>query len=144
MRRIMIILVLVVCFIPFSRVFSEEARIEGEISAVAKFINVDAAGGGEAKFTEYKDLRENGGFYGRARLNYDTEKYFLNFKASDVGYDTQKYKVEGGLWGKFKYDLFYQEIPHNITFDARTPFVGAGSSILARRCEPECCHLGYL
>jgi MtrB/PioB family decaheme-associated outer membrane protein len=130
MRRIITILVLVICLIPFSRAFSEEARIEGEISAVGKYIGVDAAGGGEAKFTEYRDLREHGGLYGRARLNYDAEKYFLNFKASDFGYDTQKYKLDGGLWGQFKYDLFYQEIPHNITFDARTPFIGAGSSIL--------------
>jgi MtrB/PioB family decaheme-associated outer membrane protein len=130
MRRILTILVLVICLIPFSRAFSEEARIEGEVSAIGKYIGVDAAGGGEAKFTEYKDLRENGGLYGRARLSYDAEKYFLKFKASDFGYDTQKYKLEGGSWGQFKYDLFYQEIPHNITFDARTPFVGAGSSIL--------------
>ena len=131
MRRMMIILVLILCFIPFSLALSEEARIEGEISAVGKYIGVDAAGGGEAKFTEYKDLKEHGGLYGRARFIYDTDKYFLNFKASDIAYDTQRYKLEGGAWGKFKYDLFYQEIPHNLTFDARTPFVGAGSSILS-------------
>ncbi len=132
----MTILIVVICLVPFSRALSEEARIEGEVSAVGKYIGVDAAGGGEAKFTEYKDLRENGGLYGRARLNYDTEKYFLNFKASDFGYDTQKYTLEGGMWGQFKYDLFYQEIPHNITFDARTPFLGAGSSILTGAANP--------
>ena len=130
MRRMMTIFVLVICFIPFSGAFAEEKRFEGEISAVGAYIGVDANGGGEAKFTEYKDLRGHGGLYGRARLNYDTEKYFLNFRASDMGYDTQRYNLEGGLWGKFKYDLFYQEIPHNITFDARTFFLGAGSDTL--------------
>ena len=87
-------------------------------------------GGGEAKFTEYRDLRESGGLYGRARLNYDTDKYFMNFNARDFGYDTQKYELEGGMWGKFKYDLSYEEIPHNMTFDAKTFFVGAGDYTL--------------
>ncbi len=121
---------MILCLIPFSPAFAEEKRIEGEISAIGTYIGVDAKEGGEAKFTEYKDLKENGGLYGRFRLNYDTEKYFLNLKASDMAYDTQRYKLEGGSWGKFKYDLFYQEIPHNITFDARTFFQGAGSDTL--------------
>lgn len=124
------LLMLAICFIPLSMALAEEKRIEGEITATGAYIGVDANGGGEAKFTEYKDLRENGGFYGRARLNYDTEKYFLNFNAADFGYDTQRYLLEGGLWGEFKYDLFYQEIPHNITFDAGTFFLGAGSDTL--------------
>lgn len=131
MRRIMIMILMpAICLIHISIALAEERRIEGEISATGAYIGVDAHGGGEAKFTEYKDLRENGGFYGRVRLNYDTEKYFLNFKAGDIGYDTQRYKLEGGMWGKFKYDLFYQEIPHHITFDARTFFLGAGSDTL--------------
>ena len=130
MRRMMTIFVLVICFIPFSGAFAEEKRFEGEISAEGKYIGVDAKEGGEAKFTEYKDFTEHGGLYGRIRLNYDTEKYFLNFRAGDMGYDTQRYKLEGGLWGKFKYDLFYQEIPHHLTFDARTFFLGAGSDTL--------------
>jgi hypothetical protein len=57
MRRIIMILVLAVCFIPFSRAFAEEKKFEGEISVVGKYIGVDANGGGEAKFTEYRDLR---------------------------------------------------------------------------------------
>ncbi len=116
--------------VPFSGAFSQEKTIEGEISAVGKYIGVDAKEGGEAKFTEYRDLQENGGLYGRARLKFDTEKNFLNFDAGDFGYDTQYYKLDGGTWGKFKLDLFYNEIPHNITFDARTTFSGAGSDTL--------------
>ncbi len=130
MRRNILLFILSICFISVSLAQSQEKKIEGEISFEGKYIGVDAEGGGEAKFTEYRDLKENGGFYGKARLRYDTEGYFLNFKASDVGYDTQRYKLEGGMWGKFKYDLFYQEIPHHITFDARTFFLGAGRDTL--------------
>jgi MtrB/PioB family decaheme-associated outer membrane protein len=124
------ILVLVICFIPFSRAFTEETLFEGEISAVGKYIGVDGGEGGRAKFTEYRDLRESGVFYLRGRLNYDTPDYFLRFDMQDPGYDTQYYNLEGGMYGKFKYDLFYKEIPHNITFDARTFFLGAGHDTL--------------
>jgi MtrB/PioB family decaheme-associated outer membrane protein len=130
MKAKIIIFALIISLIPFFDAFSQDKTIEGEISFTGMYIGVEGEEGGKAKFTEYKDLREDGGFYGRARLNLDKEKYFFNFDAGDFGYDTQYYKMDGGLWGKFKVDLFYQEIPHNITFDAKTPFIGAGSSIL--------------
>ncbi len=110
--------------------FSEDGKLEGEISLTGKYIGVDAGEGGEAKFTEYRDLERHWGAFGRFRLNYDTEKYFFDLKARDIAYDTQSYKLEGGLWGKLKLDLFYDEIPHNITFDARTFFSGAGGDHL--------------
>ena len=135
MKAKAIIVVLIISLVPFLEAFpeekaSEERTIEGEISITGKYIGVEGEEGGKAKFTEYRDLQENGGFYGRAKLKLDTDKYFLNFKAGDFGYDTQYYKIDGGLWGKFKADLFYQEIPHNITFDARTFFLGAGRNTL--------------
>jgi len=113
-----------------SNAFTQDRAIEGEISFKGIWLGLDAKEGGRAKFTEYRDLREDGGFYGRARLNLDKEKYFLNFDAGDFGYDTQYYKIDGGMWGKFKVDLFYNEIPHNLTFDARTFFLGAGHHTL--------------
>ena len=113
-----------------SNAFAQEKILEGEISATGKYIGVSGGEGGRAKFTQYRDLKEDGGFYTRGKLKYDTPGYLLRFEAGDIGYDTQYYKLEGGMWGKFKYDLFYDEIPHNITFDARTFFVGAGSDTL--------------
>jgi hypothetical protein len=130
MKAKMIIFAWMICLVPFFNAFSQEKTIEGEISATGKYVGVKGEGGGEAKFTEYRDLQENGGLYGRARLKFDTEKNFLNFDAGDFGYDTQYYKVDGGSWGKFKFDLFYNEIPHNFTFDAKTFFSGAGSDTL--------------
>ena len=131
MKMKIIIGVLIVSLVPFSFAFSEDNKtIEGEVSLNGMWIGLDGKEGGKAKFTEYRDLRENGGAYGKARLNVDTDKYFMNFDAGDFGYDTQYYKIEGGMWGKFKFDLFYDEIPHNLTFDARTFFLGAGHHTL--------------
>jgi MtrB/PioB family decaheme-associated outer membrane protein len=130
MKVKIVVLALIIGLVPFSSAFSQDKPIEGEVSLKGIFVDVKGGEGGKAKFTEYRDLREDGGFYGRARLNLDTEKYFLNFKAGDFAYDTQYYKIDGGMWGKFKVDLFYDEIPHNFTFDARSPFLRAGRDTL--------------
>jgi len=121
------IVALIVTLMPFSVVFSEETRIEGEVSVKGVYVGVKGGEGGEAKFTEYKDLEEHWRFFGNVDLGLDSEKYFLNLQANDIAYDTQRYILDGGIWGKFKFDLFYDEIPHNLTFDARTYYEGAGS-----------------
>jgi MtrB/PioB family decaheme-associated outer membrane protein len=137
MKLKIVILVMVISLVPLSSAVSQENKtIEGEVGLIGVWLNVDGKEGGKAKFAEYRDLKEEGGFYGRARLNLDSEKYFLNFDGGDFVYDTQYYTVDGGLWGKFKFDLFYDEIPHNITFGARTPFLGAGHDTLVGAPNP--------
>ncbi len=117
---------MIVSLIPLSSAFPLDDAVEGEVSLTGILADVNGKEGGRAKFTEYKDLKEHGGVYGRARLKLDTDKYFLGLDAGDFAYDTQFYNIEGGLWGKFKVDAFYNEIPHNLTFGARTFFLGAG------------------
>jgi len=97
----------------------------GEVSLTGKTVNIN---GSEAKFNEYRDI--DGGIYGKARFGRDTERYFLDFKALDIGYDTQSYRLDGGMWGKYRLYLKYKEIPHNLTFRARTFYYGAGSDRL--------------
>jgi MtrB/PioB family decaheme-associated outer membrane protein len=130
MKTKIIMLSVIISLALLSNAFPQDKLIEGEVSFKGIWLGLDGKEGGRAKFTEYRDLKEDGGFYGRARLNLDKEKYFLNFDAGDFGYDTQYYTIDGGMWGKFKFDLFYDEIPHNLTFDARTFFLGAGHHTL--------------
>jgi len=131
MKTKIIIVAMMTCLLSFSNTFSQDNRtIEGEIGATGVWFDLHGKEGGKAKFTEYRDLREDGAVFGRARLNIDTDKYFLNINIGYFAYNTQYYMVDGGLWGKFKFDLFYDEVPHNITFDARTPFLGAGHDLL--------------
>ncbi|MDO9287602.1 MAG: MtrB/PioB family outer membrane beta-barrel protein, partial [Thermodesulfovibrionales bacterium] len=124
-KKMIIIFTVALSLISFSPVFSEEKKIEGEIKAAGVLTDIN---GSKAKFNEYRDLKD--GIYGKINLKYDAEKYFLKFKASDIGYDTQNYKLEGGMWGKFKLYLKYNEIPHNFTYDAKTIFSGAGTNRL--------------
>jgi MtrB/PioB family decaheme-associated outer membrane protein len=126
MKAKTMILAVVLSFMPLTSAFPLEDIVEGEVSVEGILADVDGEGGGKAKFTEYRDLKENGGVYGRARLKLDTDKYFMNLNTGDYGYKTQYYILDGGMWGKFKADAFYDQIPHNLTFDARTYFEGAG------------------
>jgi MtrB/PioB family decaheme-associated outer membrane protein len=125
-----IVYILILSLIPLSNAFSEERTIEGNISVTGKIIDVNADGGGKAKFTEYKDLEDDFSLFVRGWLKYDTPTYFLKLDVKDIAYDTQYYRIDGGTYGTFKYDLFYYEIPHNVTFDARTFFDGPGTNRL--------------
>jgi hypothetical protein len=97
---------LIVILVPFSYGFSEEVSVEGEVGAEGVYAGVTGGEGGRAKFTEYRDLKQGVSVFGNVGLRLDSEQYFLKLRASDMGYDTQNYRLEGGMWGKFKFDLF--------------------------------------
>lgn len=127
MKSRMILLVLLVMVLSFSVSLAQETRLEGEVSLKGVYVGVEGGEGGKAKFTEYKDLQEHWRLFGNVNLGLDSDRYFLDLKVNDPAYDTQRYELDGGMWGKFKFNLFYNEIPHNLTFDARTYYQGAGS-----------------
>jgi MtrB/PioB family decaheme-associated outer membrane protein len=127
MKPRMILLVFLMMILSFSLSLAEETKLEGEVSLNGVYVGVEGGEGGKAKFTEYKDLQEHWRLFGNIDLGLDSDRYFLDLKVNDPGYDTQRYELDGGIWGKYKFDLFYNEIPHNLTFDARTYYQGAGS-----------------
>ena len=110
---------------------SEDEKFSGDVSATGKLTSV---GGSKAKFNEYRDIRD--GVYGDVNLKYDYEKYYMNAEAHDIGYDTQRYNVEGGMWGDVRFKVNYDELPHNMTYDAKTFYSGAGSTNLTYPTHP--------
>jgi MtrB/PioB family decaheme-associated outer membrane protein len=121
---------LIILCMPFTGAFADDKNLnlDVEVTGALPYIH-----GNKAKFNEYRDLKDSAvGAYGRIRVSHEDQKgLYLNFDASDIGYDTQSYKLEGGKWGSYKYSLFYDEIVHNITWNAVTPYAGAGSNNLA-------------
>lgn len=121
--------------IPCSAVLADEAgqssAFEGEVTATG-VVRVNSQE--MAKFYEYADAKN--ALYTGVSLKYDKNAYFMRFKAEDILYETQKYSLEGGMWGKFKYDIFYNQIPHNLTFGAKTYLSGAGGSTLKLKGDP--------
>lgn len=127
MKRILIY-TLALCSLLFltNSLYAEDNKpFSAEIEAIWKLADINA---NEAKFNEYRDL--DTGVYGKIHLKYDNDQYFMKLNADDIAYDTQNYKLEGGIWGKFKAYLKYNEIPHNFTYDAKTIFSGAGTNRL--------------
>lgn len=106
--------------------FAADSTFEGEATLLGEHANID---GNKAKYNEYRDIRSNG-LYGGFDFNYDSKDPFLNGTASDIGYDTQQYRLDGGRYGKFKFFLDYNEIPHNFTYDAKTFYSNPGSTNL--------------
>jgi MtrB/PioB family decaheme-associated outer membrane protein len=120
---------MILALMSVSAAFAEEKNLTGEVSVMGVLPYVS---GNEAKFSEYRDLKDGTlrPFVGGS-LEYDNKKgYFLDFNASDIGFDTQEYRLEGGKYGSYKYRLFYNEIIHNWMWNARTFYTGAGSNTL--------------
>ncbi len=111
--------------LPVFPVFAAEGTFNGDVGVSVQYVHID---GSKAKFNEYRDQMD--GVYTRALLKYDSDDLFVNGEASDIGYKTQYYKVEGGRYGLFKAYFNFTEIPHNMTFGAKTFYTGAGSDHL--------------
>ncbi len=105
---------------------SEEKNYGGEV-VVTPALQIDFKGQ-KAKFNEYRDLGD--GVYGAIGLHYDANRYYLDFGAADMGYKTQTYQLDGGWWGVGRFHLGYDELPHNFTFGARSPYSGIGGTVL--------------
>lgn len=118
--------------VSFTGAFAAESAFEGEVTATG-VVRSDSQE--MAKFYEYADTKN--ALYIGVSLKYDNNIYFMRFNAGDIFYKTQGYNLEGGMWGKFTYNLFYNEIPHNITFGAKTFYSGVGGSHLDLKGDPD-------
>ncbi|MGO9953388.1 MAG: MtrB/PioB family outer membrane beta-barrel protein [Dissulfurispiraceae bacterium] len=87
--------------------------------------------GNDAKFSEYSDRKtSNGGLFGDVKLGYDSDDYWAKLRILDPGYHTQDWQLDGGKYGIFSVDAFTNEIVHNITYGALTPYSGIGTTHL--------------
>ena len=114
----------------------QEDKFSGEISAQGTLTHVN---GSKAKFNEYGDIQN--GLYGDVKVKYDDDKYYADFYSRNMFYDTQNYDLEGGKWGAFKFNINYNEIPHNFTYDAKTFYSGAGTNNLTYIPNPPSAYL---
>ncbi|MBF0567150.1 MAG: MtrB/PioB family outer membrane beta-barrel protein [Nitrospirae bacterium] len=98
-------------------------NLSGEVSTRGQIVGIN---GNPSKFNEYRDVAS--GVYGAVKLKYDDDSYWFKFKASDIGYDTQNYRLDGGIYGAVKYYVEYNEIPHNYSLGDRIIYSGAGTN----------------
>ena len=101
-----------------------DAKVEVHGSIEAGYRMVDDQNGNNARFLEYRDLDDNpfGGF----DLSLQRGSFYLNLQGHDITQDDQSYLLEGTDYRNFAFTFFYDETPHNLSFDARAPYTGIG------------------
>ena len=78
-----------------------------------------------AQFAQYRDFNAVAG--GWSIRGEKDERYYVQSQGADIGQEDQSVTLRGGMHGKFKLDLKYDEIPHRYAFDAKTLYSGVGS-----------------
>jgi MtrB/PioB family decaheme-associated outer membrane protein len=77
---------------------------------------------------EYRDLDD--GVLAGFRLRIDAGSWYHNLFGENLGRDDQFVQARGGRYGIFKYAVYADDVVHNWTFGAITPFSGVGSNNL--------------
>ena len=88
----------------------------------------------KAKLNEYRDL--TGGVIGTIDLMGSSTKSYVRFFGENLGYDDQLLNLRGGDYSMFKYQVFQDKMPHNLSWGALTPFVGTGTPLLTNASGP--------
>jgi MtrB/PioB family decaheme-associated outer membrane protein len=113
--------------VPALAVAAEENKTEvhGQVELGVRGVDSNA---NSAFFQEYSDLDD--GIIGKVQLDAQKGAYHLELDAKNPGADDQFFQLKGGEYGNFKYKFKYNEMPHNYTFDAITPYTGLGTQNL--------------
>lgn len=80
------------------------------------------------RLEEYRDL--SSGLFGSVDIRGETDTHYLRLFGDNVGRDDYVYELFGGKYGDYKYSIYTNQIRHNLTFGALTPWTGAGSNTL--------------
>ena len=81
------------------------------------------------RFEEYRDL--SNGALGGFDVRFGGNGWWNRLFSENLGRDDQYISLKGGKFGVLKYELFNDDIIHNTTFNAITPFNGVGTNNLA-------------
>ena len=82
----------------------------------------------EAKLNEYRDV--SNGVIGNFDLQGSSSRYYVRAFGENLGYDDQYLNLRGGRYSMFKYQLYDDKMPHNLSWNALTPLAGTGGTLL--------------
>ena len=101
------------------------ADVHGLVELGVRAVNTNA---NSAFFQEFRELDDS--VLGTIQLDVLKGAYHFQLDAENPGADDQSFQLKGGKYGDFKYKFNYDEMPHNYTFDAITPYTGVGTQYL--------------
>lgn len=125
MRKIYPMLAVAVLALPLHAEAADNFQATGAVTVEMRAVDDQD---NSAKLQEYRDLDDglDASFY----LNTDKQDYYLDLEGQHLGLDDQSYTIKGGKRNSFKYRLYYNEIPHNLSFGAKTIYSTPGSANL--------------
>jgi len=80
------------------------------------------------RLEEFRDFES--GVTGSLRVRTENDAWWHNLFGENLGRDDQSIELKGGRYGVFKYSVYNEDIIHNLTFGAITPFSGVGTNNL--------------
>jgi hypothetical protein len=112
-------------------------NLDGSVTLGGSYTNIKGA---TAKANEYRTLGD--GMFGNLDLDYRDKDVYTNFQGSLIITDTTNgtqdsshdanMSLKAGVTDSFKGFLFYNEIPHNFTYGAKTFVNGVGTATLVK------------
>jgi MtrB/PioB family decaheme-associated outer membrane protein len=91
-------------------------------------IHTDVTSDNRFRFAEYRDL--DSGVTGALDLRGQSNAWYYNLFGENLGRDDQFVQLKGGRYGLAKFNVYSDDIIHNLTFGAITPFTGVGTNSL--------------
>lgn len=91
-------------------------------------IHANVGGDNPFRFFEYRDL--DSGASAGLNVRGDSDSWYWNLFGENLGRDDQFAQLKGGRYGVFKFAVYSDDIVHNLTFRAITPFTGVGTNTL--------------
>lgn len=91
-------------------------------------ISTDVTSQNRFRFEEFRDLES--GATGGMDLRWQSDAWYHRLFGENLGRDDQFVELKGGRYGVFKYTVYGDDIIHNLTFGAITPFSGVGTNSL--------------
>ena len=109
-----------------SAAFAQEpptSPFSGSVSLTG--IHTDVKSDNAFRFHEYRDL--DSGVTGSIDLRGQGNAWYYSLFGENLGRDDQFVQLRGGRYGHFKFAIYGDDIVHNLTLGAITPFSGVGT-----------------
>src|SRR5262245_57567218 len=111
----------------------KNTEIFGSVSVGVQGGSLNAPGEtNSAKLREYRDI--GSGLAGKTLSEIDItgrdKDGYFKFFGENLGYPDQYMNLKGAQYGSFKYQLYENDIVHNWTQGAKSPYSGIGGTVL--------------
>jgi len=126
-KKLCVILLSLLVVVPTMASADEDDAIQYYGSIGLGLMSGDINSSNGAKFEKYRDM--GNGVLGVANFSAVKNFYFVQVDANNIGFKDQSIDLRGGGYGLFKYNLYYDEMPHNYS-TGLSPLAGIGSNRL--------------